>query len=149
MSAALYLGLLIDRFGPERTLALYYAAATALIALITLVALPYFALLAVIRFAGTTIIGGQTGANGACGALYPARMAPPGSVGDRHWPSGQHCLADIGRLSAGARPAADADLFERLFLCSGGGDGDSAAPIAWAARRAVRGAVRTCALALD
>jgi MFS transporter, AAHS family, 4-hydroxybenzoate transporter len=48
------------------------------IALIALVALPYFALLTVIFLAGTTVIGSQTGANGACGALYPARMRTTG-----------------------------------------------------------------------
>jgi MFS transporter, AAHS family, 4-hydroxybenzoate transporter len=75
MSAVLYLGLLIDRFGPERALALHYAAGIVFIALIALVALPYFALLAVIFFAGTTIIGSQTGANGACDGDGPARTA--------------------------------------------------------------------------
>ena len=75
MSAVLYLGLLIDRFGPERAL----------------VALPYFALLAVMFFAGTTIIGSQTGANGACGALYPARMRTTG-IG---WAIGIGCLGSI------------------------------------------------------
>ena len=76
--AVLYLGLLIDRFGPERALALHYALGVVFIALIALVALPYFALLTVIFFAGTTIIGSQTGANAACGALYPARMRTSG-----------------------------------------------------------------------
>jgi MFS transporter, AAHS family, 4-hydroxybenzoate transporter len=78
MFAVLYLGLLIDRFGPERALALHYAAGVVFIALIALVALPYFALLTVIFLAGTTVIGSQTGANGACGALYPARMRTTG-----------------------------------------------------------------------
>ena len=44
------------------------------VALIALVALPYLALLVVIFFSGATIIGSQTGANAACGKLYPARM---------------------------------------------------------------------------
>jgi MFS transporter, AAHS family, 4-hydroxybenzoate transporter len=78
MFAVLYLGLLIDRFGPERALALHYAAGVVFIALIALVALPHFALLTVIFLAGTTVIGSQTGANGACGALYPARMRTTG-----------------------------------------------------------------------
>ena len=76
--AVLYLGLLIDRFGPERALALHYALGIVFVALIALVALPYAALLIVIFLAGTTIIGSQTGANAACGALYPARMRTSG-----------------------------------------------------------------------
>ena len=36
--AVLYLGVLIDRFGPERALALHYAAGAMFIALIALVA---------------------------------------------------------------------------------------------------------------
>ena len=94
MSAVLYLGLLIDPFGPERALALHYAAGIVFIALIALVALPCFALLAMIFFAGTTIIGSQTGANGACGALYRARMRTTG-IG---WAIG------IGRLGSIASP---------------------------------------------
>jgi len=74
----LYLGLLIDRFGPERALALHYALGIVFVAAIALAALPYLALLAAIFFAGTTIIGSQTGANAACGALYPARMRTSG-----------------------------------------------------------------------
>ena len=103
MSAVLYLGLLIDRFGPERVLALHYAAGVVFIALIALVALPYFALLAVIFFAGTTIIGSQTGANGACGALYPARMRTTG-IG---WAIG------IGRLGSIASPILGGYLLAR------------------------------------
>ena len=76
--AVLYLGLLIDRFGPERALALHYALGIVFVALIALVALPYAALLIIIFLAGTTIIGSQTGANAACGALYPARMRTSG-----------------------------------------------------------------------
>jgi hypothetical protein len=76
--AVFYLGLLIDRFGPERALALHYAVGVVFVALIALVALPYFALLTVIFLAGTTIIGSQTGLSGACGKLYPARMRTSG-----------------------------------------------------------------------
>jgi MFS transporter, AAHS family, 4-hydroxybenzoate transporter len=103
MFAVLYLGLLIDRFGPERALALHYAAGILYIALIALVASPYFALLAVIFFAGTTIIGSQTGANGACGALYPARMCTTG-IG---WAIG------IGRLGSIASPILGGYLLAR------------------------------------
>ena len=48
-------------------------------ALCALIAMPYLALLTILFFAGTTIIGSQTGANAACGALYPARMRCSGN----------------------------------------------------------------------
>jgi AAHS family 4-hydroxybenzoate transporter-like MFS transporter len=92
--AVLYLGALIDRFGPERALALHYLAGAVFIALIALVSMPYAILLAVIFFAGLTIIGSQTGANAACGKLYPARMRTSG-LG---WALG------IGRLGGIAAP---------------------------------------------
>jgi MFS transporter, AAHS family, 4-hydroxybenzoate transporter len=91
---ALYLGVAIDRIGPERTLALHYAAGAVFIALIALVALPYALLLIVSFLAGMTIIGSQTGANGTCGKLYPARMRTSG-LG---WALG------IGRLGGIAAP---------------------------------------------
>jgi AAHS family 4-hydroxybenzoate transporter-like MFS transporter len=90
----LYLGLAIDRIGPERTLALHYAAGAVFIAAIALVALPYAALCVVSMLAGMTIIGSQTGLNGACGKLYPARMRTSG-LG---WALG------IGRLGAIVAP---------------------------------------------
>lgn len=93
--AVLYLGLAIDRFGTERALALHYAAGIIFIALIALVPLPYLALVAVIFLSGMTIIGSQTGANAACGKLYPARMRASG-LG---WALG------IGRLGGIAAPA--------------------------------------------
>ena len=71
--------------------------------LIALVALPYFDLLAVIFFAGTTIIGSQTGANGACGALYPARIRTTG-IG---WAIG------IGRVGSIASPILGSYLLAR------------------------------------
>jgi len=80
MSAVLYLGPLIDRFGPERALALHYAAGIVFIAVIALVALPYFALLAVIFFAGATIIGSQEPTRPAASSIRRA-CAPPGSAG--------------------------------------------------------------------
>ncbi|MBV8088750.1 MAG: MFS transporter [Alphaproteobacteria bacterium] len=76
--AAFYLGVAIDRFGPERALSLHYALGAGFIALIALVAMPYALLLTVIFFAGLTIIGSQTGAVGTCGKLYPARMRTSG-----------------------------------------------------------------------
>jgi hypothetical protein len=39
--AVLYLGYLIDRVGPERSLALHYAVGAVFVALIALVAMPY------------------------------------------------------------------------------------------------------------
>jgi AAHS family 4-hydroxybenzoate transporter-like MFS transporter len=101
--AALYLGLAIDRVGPERSLAFHYAAGAVFIALIALVALPYGLLLAVIFFSGMTIIGSQTGANATCGALYPARMRTSG-LG---WALG------VGRLGGIAAPALGGYLLAR------------------------------------
>jgi len=91
---ALYLGFAIDRIGPERTLALHYALGAVFIAMIALLALPYLALCIVSMLAGMTIIGSQTGLNGACGKLYPARMRTSG-LG---WALG------IGRLGAIVAP---------------------------------------------
>jgi AAHS family 4-hydroxybenzoate transporter-like MFS transporter len=76
--AVLYLGYLIDRVGPERSLALHYAVGAVFVALIALVAMPYAILLAAIFFSGVTTIGSQTGANATSGALYPARMRTTG-----------------------------------------------------------------------
>jgi AAHS family 4-hydroxybenzoate transporter-like MFS transporter len=92
--AVLYLGLLIDRFGPERALAANYATGIVFIAAIALFAMPYLLLVIVIFFSGMMIIGSQTGANAACGKLYPARMRTSG-LG---WALG------IGRLGGIAAP---------------------------------------------
>jgi AAHS family 4-hydroxybenzoate transporter-like MFS transporter len=92
--AVLYLGHLIDRVGPERSLTFHYAAGALFIGLIALVMLPYAALLVVTFLAGLTIIGSQTGLNGTCGKLYPARMRTTG-LG---WALG------IGRLGGIAAP---------------------------------------------
>jgi AAHS family 4-hydroxybenzoate transporter-like MFS transporter len=136
MSAVPYLGLLIDRFGPERALALHYALGIVFVALIALLAMPYLVLLAILFLAGTTIIGSQTGANAACGALYPARMRTSG-IG---WALGIGRLGGIATAPLGgfllARPAADPGLFERVLLCIGGGDGDGPARTA---RETLRG----------
>ncbi|HEY3911518.1 MAG TPA: MFS transporter [Stellaceae bacterium] len=78
IAAVLYLGFLIDRFRPERALALHFAVGIVFIALIALVAMPYLALLAVVFLSGMTVIGSQTGANATAGALYPARMRTSG-----------------------------------------------------------------------
>ncbi len=103
--AVLYLGLAIDKIGPERSLTFHYAAGAVFIGLIALVAMPYGVLLAVTFFAGVTIIGSQTGANAACGALYPARMRTSG-LG---WALG------IGRLGGIAAPALGGYLLARGF----------------------------------
>ena len=92
--AVLYLGLLIDRVGPERSLAYHYAAGAVFIGMISLIVMPYGLLLAVTFFAGMTIIGSQTGANATCGKLYPARMRTTG-LG---WALG------VGRLGGIAAP---------------------------------------------
>jgi AAHS family 4-hydroxybenzoate transporter-like MFS transporter len=94
MFAVLYLGMAIDRIGPERALAWHYAAGAVFIAVIALIALPYALLLIMSFLAGMTIIGSQTGANGTCGKLYPARMRTSG-LG---WALG------IGRLGGIAAP---------------------------------------------
>jgi len=64
------------------------------IALISLVALPYLILVAVIFLSGMTIIGSQTGANATCGKLYPARMRT----------SGHGSALGLGRLGGIAAP---------------------------------------------
>jgi AAHS family 4-hydroxybenzoate transporter-like MFS transporter len=110
--AVLYLGLAVDRLGPERALALHYAAGALFIAAIALLALPYALLLAMTFLAGMTITGSQTGANGACGKLYPARMRTSG-LG---WALG------IGRLGGIAAPVLGGYLLSlgmpptRIFL---------------------------------
>jgi MFS transporter, AAHS family, 4-hydroxybenzoate transporter len=113
--AVVYLGLAIDRFGPERALAIHYAAGAVFIAMIALFALPNFVLCVVIFLAGMTIIGSQTGVNGACGKLYPARMRTSG-IG---WALG------IGRLGAIVAPVLGGYLLAiglpptRMFLVAG------------------------------
>jgi AAHS family 4-hydroxybenzoate transporter-like MFS transporter len=76
--AVLYLGWAIDRFGAHRALAVHYAVGIGFIAAISLVTMPYFALLVVVLMSGLTVLGSQTGLNGACGKLYPARMRTSG-----------------------------------------------------------------------
>jgi len=113
--AVLYLGLAIDRIGPERALALHYAAGAVFIAVIALFALPYSVLCVIIFLAGMTTIGSQTGVNGACGKLYPARMRTSG-IG---WALG------IGRLGGIVAPILGGYLLAvglpptRIFLVAG------------------------------
>ena len=103
MFAVLYLGVLIDRFGPQRALAWHYAAGAVFTALISLVAMSYALLVAVIFLSGMTTTGSQTGANGTCGKLYPARMRTTG-LG---WALG------IGRLGGIAAPPLGGYLLAR------------------------------------
>jgi MFS transporter, AAHS family, 4-hydroxybenzoate transporter len=78
ITAVLYLGWAIDRFGTRWSLAWHYAAGIVVIALISLVTMPYLVLLTVVLLSGLTVIGSQTGLNAACGKLYPARMRASG-----------------------------------------------------------------------
>jgi AAHS family 4-hydroxybenzoate transporter-like MFS transporter len=112
----LYLGPLIDRFGPERALALHYAAGAVFVAAIALLDLPYGVLLAAIFCVGMTTTGSQTGANATAGTLYPARMRTTG-IG---WALG------IGRFGGIAGPAIGGFLLslgwppQRIFLSACG-----------------------------
>lgn len=141
--AVLYLGLLIDRSGPERALTASYAAGVLVIAAIALVAMPYLLLIAVIFLAGLTIIGSQTGANAACGALYPARMRTSG-LG---WALG------VGRLGGIAAPALGGYLLARglpprqIFLSACGFAVVAAVATALLALRGVRNTALGPALA--
>ena len=95
------------------------------IALISLFALPYLPLLVVVLLAGVTVIGSQTGLNGACGKLYPARMRTSGygfatGVGRL----GGIAAAPLGGYSAGARAAADVRFPVRLPVCGDRRGGD-------------------------
>jgi MFS transporter, AAHS family, 4-hydroxybenzoate transporter len=78
MVAVLYLGWAIDRLGARRSLAVHFAVGILFTALLALVTMPYLALLAVVLLSGLTVLGSQTGLNGACGKLYPARMRTSG-----------------------------------------------------------------------
>jgi MFS transporter, AAHS family, 4-hydroxybenzoate transporter len=111
--AVLYLGFLIDRFGAHRALALHYVAAAAFTAIIALVTLPYLALLAVVFLSGMTVIGSQTGANAACGVLYPARMRTSG-IG---WALGVGRLGGIAAAPLGGFLLAHGLPPRSVFLC--------------------------------
>lgn len=111
--AVLYLGIAIDRFGPQRALSLHYVAGGVFVSLVALVAMPYPLMLVVIFLAGMTIVGSQTGANAACGTIYPARMRASG-IG---WALG------IGRLGGIVAPMLGGYLLSagvaptHIFLC--------------------------------
>jgi AAHS family 4-hydroxybenzoate transporter-like MFS transporter len=85
---------------------------SALCALIALLAMPYLALLTILFFAGTTIISSQTGANAACGALYPARMRTSG-IG---WALGIGRLGGIAAAPLGGFLLARGLPAPRIFL---------------------------------
>src|ERR1700722_10194011 len=76
--AVLDLGWAIDRLGAHRALSAHFASGIVFVGLISLVAMPYLATSAVVLLAGLTVLGSQTGLNGACGKLYPARMRTSG-----------------------------------------------------------------------
>jgi MFS family permease len=76
--AGLYLGWAIDRFGTRRSLALHFAIGIVFIAMISLIALPWPILLAVVFLAGVSVMGSQVGVSAARGKLYPARMRSTG-----------------------------------------------------------------------
>lgn len=135
--AALYLGLAIDRIGPERALAFHYVAGAVFIAGIALFALPYAIFCVIIFLAGMTIIGSQIGVNGACGKLYP-HAHQRHRVGARHRAAWRNRRTSFGRVSVGGRPATDAHLLGRLFVCADRGGGYGAAGISQHSRRAVR-----------
>lgn len=112
--AVLYLGYLIDRAGPERSLALHYAASIVFVALIAVFAMPYPVLLLVIFLSGVTVIGSQTGANAACGALYPARVRTSG-IG---WALGIGRLGGIAAAPLGGFLLAHSLPPKEIFLCA-------------------------------
>jgi MFS transporter, AAHS family, 4-hydroxybenzoate transporter len=104
MMAVLYLGWAIDRLGARRSLAMHYAVGIVFISLISLVAMPYFALLAVVLMSGVTVLRSQTGLNAACGKLYPARMRT----------SGYGFATGIGRLGGIAAAPLGGYLLARI-----------------------------------
>jgi MFS transporter, AAHS family, 4-hydroxybenzoate transporter len=77
ITAVLYLGWAIDRFG-ARSLAAHFGLGVPFAALLALVAMPYLGVLVVVFMCGLTVLGSQTGLNGMCGKLYPARMRASG-----------------------------------------------------------------------
>ena len=81
---------LSTRFGPPNVLAVSLACGILAIAAIGLLALPHFALLAVILMVGACTVGSMTGVNGMTAALYPARVRTTGMG----WALG------VGRLGA-------------------------------------------------
>ena len=99
--AVLYLGVLIDRVGPERTLALHYAVGAVFIAMIALVALPY-ALLLVVQLPRRHDDHRQPDRRqrDLRQALSGAHAHQRARLGARHRPAGRHRRAAAGRLSA-------------------------------------------------
>ena len=131
--AVLYLGLLIDRVGPERSLAFHYAIGAVFIAVISLVALPYAMLLAIIWHDDYRQPDRRQ---------RDLRQALPGAhaderprLGARHRPPGRHRCTCTGRLSTVLGNGADTHLFECLSVRSRRRRGDGIAGIA---RRACR-----------
>ena len=111
--AVLYLGWAIDRFG-ARSLAVHFATGIVFIALLALVGMPYVAVLVVVFLCGLTVLGSQTGLNGTCGKLYPARMRT----------SGYGMATGVGRLGGIAAAPLGGFLLAgglpptQVFLCA-------------------------------
>jgi AAHS family 4-hydroxybenzoate transporter-like MFS transporter len=110
--AVLYLGYLIDRFGPQRALAANFAAGLIIIPVLALVAMPYLALLLIVFLSGMVVIGSQTGSNAACGAIYPARMRTSG-IG---WALGVGRLGGIAAAPLGGYLLAHGLAPRHVFL---------------------------------
>jgi hypothetical protein len=110
IAAAFYVGPLIDRFGPHRTLAIHYTAGAFCVVAIAALPLPEAALPWATFFAGMTFVGSAYGANAAAGALYPARMRAVG-IG---WP------LFILRLGAFAAPMLAEHLSPQQVLLAAG-----------------------------
>jgi AAHS family 4-hydroxybenzoate transporter-like MFS transporter len=111
--AVSYLGWAIDRFG-ARSLAVHFATGIVFVALLALVGMPYVAVLVVVSLCGLMVLGSQTGLNGTCGKLYPARMRT----------SGYGMATGVGRLGGiAAAPLGGFLLAQGLpptqvFLCA-------------------------------
>ena len=129
VTAVLYLGWAIDRLG-KRSLAVHYAMGIVFISLISLVAMPYFALLAVVLMSGVTVLGSQTGLNAACGKII--RHACARAVTGSRPASGDWAASPLlhWRLSAGPRIATDLWLPVRVPVCGDRRRGDRASRVA-------------------
>ena len=129
MFAVLYLGLAIDRIGPERALALHYAAGALFIAAIALVALPYVALCIFSPGRDDDHRQPDRRQRGLRQALSGAHAHQRPRLGARHRPAGRHRRAGAGRVSVVARPGADAHFPGRLPVRADRGGGDRAAGV--------------------
>jgi AAHS family 4-hydroxybenzoate transporter-like MFS transporter len=133
--AALYLGLMIDRVGPERSLAFHYAAGAVFIGLIALVAMPSAVLLAVIFFfRHDDRRQPDRGQRHLRRALPGADAHERARLGARRRPPRRDRSAGARRLPVGPPRGADPHFFERLPVRDRGGGGDRPVGIARPAR---------------